>query len=66
VDLDGPAGRSVEEMCVEQRARDYYVLPLFWGEHAIGWANLTHADRLLTKSFGYVSGKAPRDARFKR
>lgn len=51
---------------VKQRKRGYYALPLFWGEHAIGWANLTHADRLLTKSFGYVSGKAPRDTRFKR
>jgi len=51
---------------VKQRVRGYYALPLFWGEHAIGWANLTHADRLLTTSFGYVSGKAPRDARFKR
>lgn len=51
---------------VAQRVRGYYALPLFWGEHAIGWANLTHADRLLTASFGYVSGKPPRDAGFKR
>ena len=50
---------------VKQRKRGYYALPLFWGEHAIGWANLTHADSVLTKSFGYVSGKPPRDARFK-
>jgi uncharacterized protein YcaQ len=51
---------------VKRRVRGYYALPLLWGEHVIGWANLTHAKRLLTASFGYVSGKPPRDTRFKR
>ncbi len=51
---------------VKQRKRGYYALPLFWGEHAIGWANLTHAEGTLTKSFGYVAGKPPRDPLFRR
>lgn len=51
---------------VKQRKRGYYALPLLWNGHAIGWANLTHTEGALTKSFGYVSGKPPRDARFKR
>jgi uncharacterized protein YcaQ len=51
---------------VKQRVRGYYALPLFWDGHAVGWANLTHENRLLTASLGYVSGKPPRDPRFKR
>jgi uncharacterized protein YcaQ len=51
---------------VKQRKLGYYALPLFWGEHAIGWANLTHGANGLVSTQGYVAGKPPRDAAFRR
>jgi hypothetical protein len=49
-----------------RRKLGYYALPLLWGERAIGWANLTLADGRLSTGFGYVAGKAPREATFRR
>jgi uncharacterized protein YcaQ len=43
----------------------YYALPLLWHERVIGWGNLTAGDQGLRCSFGYVSGRAPRDAGFR-
>jgi uncharacterized protein YcaQ len=50
---------------VKQRKLGYYALPLFWGEHAIGWANLTHDARGLVSTLGYVAGKPPRERAFR-
>jgi uncharacterized protein len=47
---------------VHKRVRGYYALPMLWRDEVIGWANLTDAGR----SFGYVSGTAPKDRAFKR
>ena len=46
------------------RQRGYYALPLLWRDEAIGWANLTWRDGVLTPALGYVTGRAPRDAGF--
>ena len=48
-----------------KRKLGYYALPLLWHERVIGWGNLTATDRGLRCSFGYVSGRAPRDAGFR-
>jgi uncharacterized protein YcaQ len=49
-----------------KRKLGYYALPLLWGDRVIGWANLTFAAQRLSASFGYVTGKAPRDPAFRR
>jgi uncharacterized protein len=51
---------------VKKRKLGYYALPLLWGEHAIGWANLTHDGQRLVATFGYVAKRPPRDAAFER
>jgi len=51
---------------VKKRKLGYYALPLLWGEHVVGWANLTHDANGLASTLGYVAGKPPRDARFRR
>jgi hypothetical protein len=38
---------------------------LLWRDRVIGWGNVTAADGGLRCSFGYVSGRAPRDAAFR-
>jgi uncharacterized protein len=48
-----------------KRKLGYYALPLLWHERVIGWGNLTAADGALCSSFGYISGRAPRDAAFR-
>ncbi len=48
-----------------KRKLGYYALPLLRHDRVIGWGNLTVVDGRLTSSFGYVSGKAPRDATFR-
>jgi uncharacterized protein YcaQ len=48
-----------------KRKLGYYALPLLWREQVIGWGNLSATDRGLTSSFGYISGRAPRDAAFR-
>jgi len=49
-----------------KRVRGYYALPLLWGENVIGWGNLALRDGRLSSDFGYVAGKAPRSAAFRR
>jgi uncharacterized protein len=49
-----------------KRVRGYYALPLLWRDQVIGWGNVSFADGALTANLGYVAGKAPRDAAFKR
>lgn len=48
-----------------RRRLGYYALPLLWHDRVIGWANLTASDGVLVSSFGYVDGRAPRDAAFR-
>ncbi len=49
-----------------KRLRGYYAMPMLWGDHVIGWGNLVVNDGRLDADFGYVAGRAPRDASFKR
>jgi uncharacterized protein YcaQ len=48
------------------RVRGYYALPMLWRDQVIGWGNLAWRDAKLVADFGYVAGKPPRDAAFKR
>lgn len=47
-----------------KRKLGYYALPLLWGDHVIGWGNLSVADGQLRSEFGYVAGRAPTEAGF--
>jgi uncharacterized protein YcaQ len=49
-----------------KRVRGYYALPLLWRDEVVGWGNLSVADGLLKSSFGYASGRAPKDPAFRR
>jgi uncharacterized protein YcaQ len=49
-----------------KRVRGYYALPLLWREQVIGWGNLSVAGATLVSELGYQSGRAPRDAAFRR
>lgn len=49
-----------------QRVRGYYALPLSWRDAVIGWGNLPVVDGRLAPSFGFTSGRAPRDPAFRR
>ncbi len=49
-----------------KRVRGYYALPLLWQGQVIGWGNVSLADGAITADLGYVAGKAPREAAFKR
>jgi uncharacterized protein YcaQ len=49
-----------------KRKLGYYALPLLWRDQVIGWANITAKHGVGKASFGYVSGRAPRDAAFRR
>jgi uncharacterized protein len=49
-----------------KRVRGYYALPLLWRDEVIGWGNVSVVDGRLKTDLGYVGGKAPRDAAFKR
>ena len=49
-----------------KRVRGYYALPLLWRDAVIGWGNLSVIDNRLQARLGYVSGKPPREATFKR
>jgi uncharacterized protein len=48
-----------------KRKLGYYALPLLWRDRVIGWGNAAAVDGKLRCSFGYVSGRAPRDAAFR-
>ncbi|RYE88890.1 MAG: winged helix-turn-helix domain-containing protein [Myxococcales bacterium] len=40
-----------------ERQLGYYALPLFWGERAIGWANLAVVDGSLDVDLGFVDAR---------
>jgi uncharacterized protein YcaQ len=48
-----------------KRKLGYYALPLLWGEEVIGWGNLNYAAGSLQSSFGYIAGRAPREAAYR-
>jgi uncharacterized protein YcaQ len=48
-----------------KRKLGYYALPLLWRDRVIGWGNAAAVDGRLRCSFGYASGRAPRDAAFR-
>ena len=49
-----------------KRKLGYYALPLLWGERVIGWGNLTCTAGSLRSSFGYLAGRPPREAAYRR
>jgi uncharacterized protein len=49
-----------------KRVRGYYAMPMLWRDRMIGWGNLVVRDGRLHAGFGYVNGKAPRDAGFRQ
>jgi uncharacterized protein YcaQ len=49
-----------------KRKLGYYALPLLWRDDIIGWGNVSADRGTLKATLGYVSGRAPRDAVFKR
>ena len=49
-----------------KRKLGYYALPLLWRDQVIGWANAKVNDGALEVQAGFVSGKAPREAAFRR
>jgi uncharacterized protein YcaQ len=49
-----------------KRVRGYYALPLLWGETIVGWGNLSVVSGRLISSFGYASGRPPKDPAFRR
>ncbi len=49
-----------------KRVRGHYALPLLWRDRVIGWGNLTQRDGQLDADIGYVAGRPPRDAGFRR
>ena len=48
-----------------KRKLGYYALPLLWRDHVVGWGNVAVMDGALSATFGYASGRAPRDAAFR-
>jgi len=48
-----------------KRKLGYYALPLLWNEGVIGWGNVTLAGQDLQCSFGFCSGRAPRERAFR-
>jgi uncharacterized protein len=48
-----------------KRKLGYYALPLLWHDRVIGWGNATWVKSELRCSFGYSSGRAPRDQAFR-
>ena len=49
-----------------KRVRGYYALPLLWHDKVIGWGNVSVADEQMQVELGYVAGKPPRDAAYRR
>lgn len=49
-----------------KRVRGYYALPLLWRDQVIGWGNLSVDNGRLIPELGYVAGRAPRDAVYRR
>ena len=49
-----------------KRKLGYYALPLLWRDEVIGWGNVGVKDGRLVHDTGYVAGRAPKDAVFRR
>jgi uncharacterized protein len=49
-----------------KRLRGYYALPLLWRGQVIGWGNLAVQEGRLVADIGHVSGRAPREASYRR
>ena len=49
-----------------KRKLGYYALPLLWRDEVIGWGNVGVKDGRLLHDTGYVAGRAPKDAVFRR
>ena len=49
-----------------QRVRGYYALPLLWHDTVIGWGNVSVTGGDLQVDLGFVAGKPPGDAMFRR
>jgi len=49
-----------------KRKLGYYALPLLWRDEVIGWGNVSAEGGKLKPAFGFVNGRGPRDAVFKR
>ncbi len=48
----------------KKRVHGYYAMPMLFRDQVIGWVNMKA--KSASPSFGYVRGKAPRDAAFRR
>ena len=51
---------------VKKRTRGYYALPLLWRERVVGWGNISVKNGALEAEFGYVTGRPPRERRFRQ
>lgn len=49
-----------------KRKLGYYAMPMLWRDAVIGWGNVADEGGKLNTQLGYVSGRAPREAVFKR
>jgi uncharacterized protein YcaQ len=49
-----------------KRQLGYYALPMLWRDEIIGWANIGTLNGRVNPQPGYVAGKPPRDAAFRR
>ena len=49
-----------------KRVRGYYALPLLWRDQVIGWGNVAVRSGALEADIGYVVGRAPREAPYRR
>jgi uncharacterized protein YcaQ len=49
-----------------KRKLGYYALPLLWRGQVIGWGNVGQQDGRLTVDLGFVQGRAPRGADYRR
>jgi uncharacterized protein YcaQ len=49
-----------------RRKLGYYALPLLWCDEIVGWGNVSSKGARLNVTLGYVAGRAPRGAGFRR
>jgi hypothetical protein len=48
----------------KKRVRGYYAMPVLWGDHVVGWANISVNGEEMDVDIGYVE-KRPREKQFK-
>jgi hypothetical protein len=51
---------------IVKRKLGYYALPLLWRDRVIGWSTIAVNEGRLEPTFGYVSGRPPRERLFQR